>query len=72
VWNLQGHVVVRVTSTGGSNAVLSGLFFDAPAGLTTYTVSGTVTSGGNPLSGVSFAATGTASCPALEFCRSNR
>src|SRR6185295_2791781 len=44
-------------------AVLSGLFFDAPASLTTYSVSGTVTSGGNPLSAVNFAATGTASCP---------
>ena len=25
VWNLQGHVILRFTSTGGSNAVLSGL-----------------------------------------------
>jgi len=58
VWNLQGHVSVRLTSTGGTNAVLSGLFFDGPAGVTTYAVSGTVTSGGNPLPGVSFAATG--------------
>jgi len=58
VWNLQGHVIVRITSTGGSNAVLSGLFFDTPAGVTAYTVSGTVTTFGTPLSGVSFAAPG--------------
>jgi hypothetical protein len=28
VWNLSGHVVLRVTKTGGVNAVISGLFFD--------------------------------------------
>jgi hypothetical protein len=27
VWNVTGHVKVRVTGTGGANAVLSGLFF---------------------------------------------
>jgi hypothetical protein len=27
VWNLSGHVVVRVTNLGGANAVVSGLFF---------------------------------------------
>ena len=32
IWNLQGHVVIRVTRTGGPNAVVSGLFF-GPAGL---------------------------------------
>src|SRR6185295_525079 len=63
LWNLQGHVTLRFTALAGQNAVLSGLFFDAPASLTTYSVSGTVTSGGNPLSGVNFAATGAASCP---------
>ena len=31
VWNLQGHVVLRVTNTSMVNAVVSGLFFD-PAG----------------------------------------
>jgi hypothetical protein len=31
VWTLQGHVLVRVTRTGGINAVLSGLFFDTPS-----------------------------------------
>ena len=30
VWNLSGHVVLRVTLTGGPNAVISGLFFSAP------------------------------------------
>jgi hypothetical protein len=27
VWNLTGHAIIRVTRTGGSNAVLSGCFF---------------------------------------------
>jgi hypothetical protein len=28
VWNMSGHVIVRITNTNGaSNAVLSGLFF---------------------------------------------
>ena len=27
VWNLQGHVTLKVTLTGGSNGVVSGLFF---------------------------------------------
>ncbi len=31
VWTLSGHVTFRFTWTAGSNAVLSGLFFDAPA-----------------------------------------
>jgi hypothetical protein len=26
-WNLKGHVQLRVTSTAGPNAVISGLFF---------------------------------------------
>jgi hypothetical protein len=30
VWNIQGHVVIQVTWTGGYNAVVSGLFFDPP------------------------------------------
>jgi len=28
VWDLHGHVVLRFTSLGGPNAVLSGIFFD--------------------------------------------
>jgi hypothetical protein len=28
VWNVKGHVVLQVTYTGGTNAVISGLFFD--------------------------------------------
>jgi hypothetical protein len=31
IWNLQGHVVIRVTRTAGSNAVISGLFFGSAA-----------------------------------------
>ena len=27
-WDLRGHVILRLTNTGGSNAVVSGLFFD--------------------------------------------
>jgi hypothetical protein len=32
VWHLKGHVLIRITHTGvaGSNAVVSGLFFDPP------------------------------------------
>ena len=30
VWNLSGHVKLRVTNVLGANAVASGLFFDAP------------------------------------------
>jgi len=28
VWNLETHVTVRLTGTPGSNAVMSGPFFD--------------------------------------------
>ena len=31
VWNLTGHVVLRITLTGGPNAVFSGLFFSPQA-----------------------------------------
>lgn len=27
-WNVSGHVTVKITTTGGPNAVLSGMFFD--------------------------------------------
>jgi uncharacterized membrane protein len=37
VWNLKGHVKLNVTLTGGSNAVVSGLFFGASSGTTTAT-----------------------------------
>jgi hypothetical protein len=33
VWNLSGHVQIRVTRLAGANAVLSGLFFDGKSGL---------------------------------------
>ncbi len=29
VWNITGHVVFKITSTGSSNAILNGLFFGA-------------------------------------------
>jgi hypothetical protein len=28
VWNVQGHVLIQVTKTGGSNGVVSGIFFN--------------------------------------------
>jgi hypothetical protein len=31
VWNVSGHIALRITNTSGSNAVVSGLFFDPPA-----------------------------------------
>jgi hypothetical protein len=31
VWNIQGHVLIQVTCTGGLNAVVSGLFFATPS-----------------------------------------
>jgi len=30
VWNVQGHVKIRVTRTSGANAVVSGIFFGNP------------------------------------------
>ena len=30
LWNLSGHVTIRVTRTGGANAVVSGIFFNLP------------------------------------------
>jgi uncharacterized protein (TIGR03790 family) len=44
VWNLKGHVRIRVVSTGAANAVISGLFFaqaNAPAPTPTPTPSPT-------------------------------
>ncbi len=36
VWNLSGHVVIRITNTNpSSNAVVSGIFFGAPATVST-------------------------------------
>jgi hypothetical protein len=34
-WQASGNLVIKVTHLGGANAVLSGLFFDAPNPLTT-------------------------------------
>ena len=31
VWNIAGNVTFRMTCLAGTNAVLSGLFFDPPA-----------------------------------------
>jgi hypothetical protein len=45
VWNVTGHVVLQVTYTGGTNAVISGLFFDTASigsapGTATFTLPG--------------------------------
>src|SRR5207248_1594584 len=37
VWNLSGHVQLRLTNLAGQNAVLSGLFFDPPVAAPTVT-----------------------------------
>jgi hypothetical protein len=37
VWNLKGHVTLKITLTGGLNAVVSGVFFDPPAAGVTST-----------------------------------
>ncbi len=62
VWNLQGHVTIQVTFTGGVNAVVSGLFFRSLTGIplpsinivnpTGGTVSGPVTISANASSPV--------------------
>ena len=65
VWNVQGHVVFRFTNVGsGPNAVLSGIFFDPPAGASTLTVGGTVS--GAVQAGVSFAASNGGTCTASD------
>jgi hypothetical protein len=47
VWNLKGHVILKVTVTGGSNAVVNGLFFgNAPtAAIATFVTTDSVTQG---------------------------
>ncbi|HYW41362.1 MAG TPA: S8 family serine peptidase [Bryobacteraceae bacterium] len=52
VWNVSGHVIVRITNTG-SNAVMSGIFFGTggtgtsppPSGAATYVKADTTTAG---------------------------
>ena len=68
-WDLRGHVIVRVTNTGGSNTVVSGLFFDSSGGTPAaarLSVSGTVSAGGQSLNGVGFISTGALSCSATD------
>ena len=66
VWSLQGHVIVKVTYTGGLNAVVSGFFFDTavppppPPTISLISpvagpVSGTVTVSANATSSASIA-----------------
>jgi hypothetical protein len=38
-WQVSGNLVITVTHTGGANAVVSGLFFDAPSPLTNNAMS---------------------------------
>ncbi len=51
VWRLHGHVIFRLARIGGANAVVSGIFFDTPTGISPPTVSIT-----SPLFGTSFTA----------------
>jgi YVTN family beta-propeller protein len=44
-WNIQGHVLIQVKVRGGSNAVVSGVFFDALAPSVTYDGLDTTTQG---------------------------
>ncbi len=66
VWNLQGHVTIRVTALSG-NAVASGLFFAGGPQLTpavlsvstnTVTLTGVANGGSSPSQGVSISNTG--------------
>src|SRR5206468_12974367 len=66
LWDLRGHVVLRFTRLGGYNAVLSALFFDAPAGGSTVSLSGTDSAGALPLPGVNFASPGGGTCSASD------
>ncbi|MEO8592805.1 MAG: Ig-like domain-containing protein [Candidatus Solibacter sp.] len=60
VWNIQGHVLVRVTLNAGLNPVVSGIFFKTPGGGTpTPTVSLT-----SPIAGATVSATATVSAVA--------
>jgi hypothetical protein len=51
VWNITGHVLVRVTSTNSLNAVVSGLFFRSFAGLQPPAVSFTTPTADQTVSG---------------------
>jgi len=46
VWNIQGHVLIRVTCTGGLNAVVSGVFFGGGGSPVTPPSGGTNPGGG--------------------------
>jgi hypothetical protein len=48
VWNISGHVRINVTNTGGTNAVVSGVFFGpvSKAAVATFLISDTSTGGG--------------------------
>jgi hypothetical protein len=62
VWNVSGHVIVRVTYTGGLNAVVAGVFFGgAPVATPLPTVTLTAPSAGNVSGSVNV--TSTASSP---------
>jgi len=45
VWNVQGHVLIQVTRTGGSNGVVAGIFFDTAPTSATYSGLDTTTQG---------------------------
>jgi uncharacterized repeat protein (TIGR01451 family) len=65
IWKMSGHVQVRVTKGGPSNAVINALFFDPatapPPPTPTYALSGVIKDGdGNPLSGATVTLSGDA------------
>src|SRR5437763_4945979 len=70
VWNLQGHVIIKVTHTGGLNAVLSGIFFGANAPPAAPPTVSMTSPGGGAVSGtvtVAANATSTAGIASVQF-----
>jgi hypothetical protein len=72
VWNLQGHVIIKLTMLSGGNAVASGLFFSggpqlAPAALSvsanTVNLTGTANAASSTSQGVSITNTGGGTLP---------
>src|SRR5262249_20845486 len=57
VWDLSGHVQLKVTRLAGNNAVVSGLFFDPPPSTATTTALTSSASNSLPGQAVTFTAT---------------
>jgi hypothetical protein len=70
LWSLQGHVIVKVTYTGGLNAVASGLFFDTPVPPPPPPTISLISPAAGPVSGsvtVSANATSSAAISSVQF-----